>query len=125
MLLPKRGEEVPLDKVKEYCHYFEMNDIIRILEEDPPQKSFSSDGCSMWFDTWGELDFYEACFKHDIRYWCGKPDDEVARLIADAELMIDIARIGAPKMAQIMFNGVRLGGHESLGRDFSWGFGRI
>jgi len=45
-------------------------------------------------------------------------------LIADAELLIDVARAGAPKMAKVMFAGVRVGGHEALKRSFSWEFGR-
>ena len=40
------------------------------------------------------------------------------------ELMIDIARAGAPKMAEVMFAGVRVGGHEALEKSFSWGSGR-
>jgi len=78
----------------------------------------------MWFDTWKGIDFYPACFSHDLKYWCGYPDEEAERLIADAELMIDIAKAGAPKMAEVMFAGVRVGGHEQLKKSFSWGFGR-
>ena len=49
-----------------------------------------------------------ACFFHDLKYWCGYPGEEAERLIADAELMIDIAKAGAPKMAEVMFAGVRV-----------------
>ena len=45
--------------------------------------------------------------------------------MADAELMIDVARLlGSTKMAEMMFHGVRLGGREELQASFSWGFGR-
>ena len=94
------------------------------IEKDPPPKPFKSDGCSLWFDTWKGVDLYPACFFHDLKYWSGYPKEETERLIADAELMIDVARAGVPKMAEIMFAGVRVGGHEALKRSFSWGFGR-
>ena len=45
---------------------------------------------------------------------------------ADAELMIDVARIRqSTKMAETMFHGVRLGGTENFKLGFSWGFGRV
>jgi hypothetical protein len=50
----------------------------------------------------------------------------VERLIADAQLMIDVARLlNATALAETMFHGVRVGGHEIFKQSFSWGFGRI
>lgn len=47
------------------------------------------------------------------------------RLAADAELMVDVARLlGGVRMAEVMFHGVRVGGHEGFRASFSWGFGR-
>ena len=125
MILPKRGEEVPCEKIEEICKYFGLTDLWEKIDNNYPVKPFKNDGCSIWFDKWGEIDLYEACFKHDLKYWCGCPDEEAERLIADAELMIDVALAGAPRMAKIMFAGVQAGGHEALHRSFSWGFGRI
>ena len=52
-----------------------------------------------------------ACFLHDLKYWAGYPGEDVARLIADAELMIDVVRLLEDTvMAEIMFRGVRVGG---------------
>ena len=49
---------------------------------------------------------------HDLKYWAGYPGEDVGRLIADAELMIDVARLlDATEMAETMFHGVRVGGH--------------
>jgi hypothetical protein len=60
-----------------------------------------------------------------LKYWAGYPGEAVERLIADAELMIDVARLlGTTEMAETMFHGVRVGGHELFKRPFSWGFGR-
>jgi hypothetical protein len=84
-----------------------------------------SDGCSVWFDSWKGISLYPACFVHDLKYWVGYPGEDVERLIADAELMIDVARLlNSTGMAETMFHGVRVGGHEMFEQSFSWGFGR-
>jgi len=124
MVLPEKGKEVPLPEIKRICEAYGLMDLWDKIEKDPPPKPFKSDGCSMWVDTWQGIDLYQACFFHDLKYWAGYPGEETERLIADAELMIDVAKAGAPKMAEIMFAGVRVGGHEALKRSFSWGFGR-
>jgi len=87
---------------------------------------FISDGCTMWPDSTNGISIYEACFLHDLKYWCGYPGEDIARLQADAELMMDVARIrNSIKMAELMFHGVRRGGTEHLKLAFSWGFGRL
>jgi protein tyrosine phosphatase (PTP) superfamily phosphohydrolase (DUF442 family) len=124
--LPKKGEEVPLPKIKEICQYYGLHDLWRKIEKDPPPIPFKSDGCSLWFDEWRGIDLYPACFLHDLKYWAGYPNEDVERLVADAELMIDVARLlGSTAMAETMFHGVRPGGHEMFKQSFSWGFGRV
>ena len=126
MILPKINEEVPLPRIKEICVHYKLLDLWEKIEKDPPALSFSSDGCTMWPDLTGGKDIYEACFLHDLKYWAGYPSEKVERLIADAELMIDVARIRkSTKMAELMFQGVRIGGTDKLKMAFSWGFGRI
>ena len=111
MELPEKGEEVELPKIKEICEHYKLRALWEKIEKDPPPKSFKSDGCSMWFDSWGGISMYPACFLHDLKYWAGHPGEDVDRLIADAELMIDVARLlGSTKMAETMFHGVRIGG---------------
>ncbi|MBW2366432.1 MAG: hypothetical protein JRH15_00960 [Deltaproteobacteria bacterium] len=124
MKLPPKNTEVSLPEIKKVCDHFGLTALWAKIDQDPPQKPFKSDGCSMWFDTWEEVDLSAACFLHDLKYWAGYPGEDTDRLIADAELMIDVARAGAPKMAEIMFAGVRVGGHERFNRSFSWGSGR-
>ena len=125
MDLPKKDEEVPLSKIKEICEFYGLLDLWAKIEKDPPQKPFKSDGCTMWFDSWKGISIYSACFLHDLKYWAGYPGENVERLVADAELMIDVARLlDAIEMAETMFHGVRIGGHEIFKRSFSWGFGR-
>ena len=126
MKLPKKGEEVSLPKIKEICEYFGLLGLWTKIINDPPPNPFYSDGCSLWFDSWQGVSLYPACFLHDLKYWAGYPDEDVERLIADAELMIDVARLlNATALAETMFHGVRVGGHEIFKQSFSWGFGRV
>jgi len=126
MDLPRKGEEVPLPQIKEICEAHGLQELWAKIEGDPPVRPFKSDGCSLWFDEWAGVDLYPACFLHDLKYWAGFPGEDVARLIADAELMIHVARLTeTTTMAEIMFHGVRAGGHEMFKRPFSWGFGRV
>lgn len=125
MALPALGEEVPLDRLKEICAFYGLHDLWRKIERDPPVRPFKSDGCTGWFDEWKGVSLYPAGFLHDLKYWAGYPGEDVERLVADAELMIDVARLlGSTTMAETMFHGVRVGGNERLNTLFSWGFGR-
>lgn len=126
MELPAIGEVVPLGKIKEICDFYGLDELWQKIERDPPAKPFQSDGVTGWFDSWRGVSLYPAGFLHDLKYWAGYPGEEVARLIADAELMIDVARLlGSTEMAETMFRGVRVAGTEKLGAPFSWGFGRV
>lgn len=125
MELPKKGEEVPLSKIKEICDAYGLHELWAKIEKDPPSKPFKSDGCSMWVDSWKGKSLYPECFLHDLKYWAGRPGEDVERLVADAEPMIHVARlINSTEIAEAMFYGVRVGGHEIFKRSFSWGFGR-
>ena len=102
-----------------------LHDLWRKIEQDPPVRPFKSDGCTGWFDDWKGISLYPAGFLHDLKYWAGYPGEDVERLVADAELMTDVARLlKSTGMAETMFHGVRLGGSEHLNASFSWGFGR-
>ncbi len=125
MDLPKLDEEVPLPRIKEICQFYGLHDLWRKIERDPPPRPFKSDGCTGWFDDWKGVSIYPAGFLHDLKYWAGYPGEDVERLVADAELMIDVARLlGSTTMAETMFHGVRVGGNEKFNASYSWGFGR-
>lgn len=125
MALPALGEEVPLPRIKLICEFHGLHDLWRKIERDPPLRPFKSDGCTGWFDDWKGVSLYPAGFLHDLKYWAGYPGEDVERLVADAELMIDVARrLGSTEMAETMFHGVRVGGAGRLNTSFSWGFGR-
>ena len=128
MDLPKKGEVVPLDVIEKICFEYSMYDLWAKIKNNPPGKPFKSDGCSGgWPDQWKGRDLYPACFKHDLKYWAGYlKDDDVDRLLADADLMINVVVITQNvELAQVMFAGVRAGGETFWGKSYSWGFGRV
>jgi hypothetical protein len=95
------------------------------IKNDPPVKSFVSDGCSMWMNSWNGTSIYPACFLHDMKYWSGYNNEDVERLIADAELLIDVATLlKSTTMAETMYSGVRVGGSELFKASFRWAYGR-
>lgn len=121
----KVGVEISFSELKEICEFYELHDLWAKIENDPPLMPFKSDGCTMWFDTWQGKSLVPACWFHDLKYWVGYPDESVERLIADAELMVDVAVIlGHTHFAELMFHGVRRGGGSFYGRKHSWAFGR-
>ncbi len=124
--LPRKGEVLTIQQVRDICMQNGLEELWGKIEKDPPARPFQSDGCSLWFETWRGASLYPACFMHDLKYWAGYPGEDVARLIADADLMIDVACIlDSAGMAETMFQGVRRGGHEMYQQAFSWGFGRF
>ena len=123
--LPAIGEEVSLPEIKVICLHYGLEELWQKISHDPPTRPFKSDGLTGWFDSWKGVSLYPAGFLHDLKYWAGYPDEDVERLIADAELMMDVARLlNSTQMAETIFHGVRLGGTEHLKASFSWGFGR-
>jgi diadenosine tetraphosphate (Ap4A) HIT family hydrolase len=123
--LPALGEEVPLSKIREICAHYGLHALWRKIQRDPPPRPFRSDGCTGWFDDRKGVRLYPAGFLHDLKYWAGYPGEEVERLVADAELMRDVARLlGSTEMAETMFHGVRVGGSDKFKASFSWAFGR-
>jgi hypothetical protein len=125
MQLPGINEAVPLEQIRAICEHYGLTALWEKIECDPPAQPFRSDGCMGWFNEWKGVSLYPACFLHDLKYWAGRPGEEVERLVADAELMIDVARLlNSTQMAETMFHGVRVGGHPGFRCSFSWGFGR-
>jgi len=124
--LPARNVIVPLEQIEKICARFGLDALWAKIAKDPPARPFKSDGCSLWFNKWQGYDLYPACFRHDLKYWAGYPGESVERLVADSELMIEVARImGSTKMAETMFAGVRVGGGGWTRASFAWGFGRV
>jgi len=93
----------------------------RCLATEPragmPPFAFTTDGCSLWPDgAWRSC-----CVEHDIAYWCGGTRD--ARLAADRQLRECVRRKSAPTNSQLMYYGVRVGGHPLWPFSWRWGYG--
>jgi len=85
----------------------------------PPETRFVTDGCSLWLDDgWGE----PCCVEHDIRYWCGGGAKE--RRAADASLRACVDANAPGWVAEMMWLGVRVGGHPIFPTPYRWGYGR-
>jgi len=124
--LPAKNAQVDLAQIRKICREYGLEELWQKIKADPPARPFASDGCSLWLDKYNGISLYPACFLHDLKYWAGYPDEDIARLQADAELMIDVAcLLNSTTMAESMFYGTRVGGHEIYDQSFSWGFGRI
>ncbi len=105
MDLPEKGMEVPLAQIEAICRAYGLSDLWKEIENDPTPEPFKSDGCSPWFDSWKATDFYPASFFHDLKYGYGYSGESAERLIADAELIIDIARAPPPKWRRVCLPG--------------------
>ena len=126
--VPAKGQIVSVQEIERLCAAKNLPGLWQRIHDDPPQKPFKSDGCTAFFDQITNINIYPACFFHDLKYWAGYPDwspgEQLERFIADAELMTDVATLGADFfLADTMFRGVRLGGGP-VSLPFSWGFGR-
>jgi len=92
--------------------------------KDNTLTDFRSDGCSLFPDR-NELsreDWCECCFEHDLIYWRGGTEQE--RLQADSELReCVLEKTGNSRLADLMFDGVRLGGSPYFYNWYRWGYG--
>lgn len=86
-------------------------------------KPFVSDGCSAFPDGTSSDNtlWLLCCEKHDFDYWKG--GTYKARLTADNELHMCVAKVGEPEIAALMLAGVRVGGTPYLPTSFRWGYG--
>jgi hypothetical protein len=128
--LPKKDEIVLLKEIKEICVHFNLMSLWNKIENNIPQNPFKSDGCSCWPDCWknrsGEkISLYQACFIHDLHYWAGYSGENIARFLADVQLMINVV-LETEKiyLGVIMFLGVTIVGSDRFKTSFCWGFGR-
>ena len=87
-------------------------------------QEFTTDGCSLFPDRapGGTPDWCDCCVQHDVAYWRGGTEEE--RLQADIALRECVQnKSGSPQLAQMMYNGVRVGGDAALNTTFRWGYG--
>ena len=85
---------------------------------------FTSDGCSLFPD--GNMKdralWCDCCLTHDIAYWQGGTKED--RKHAD-EVLRDcvLQNTGSKAQADMMYNGVRAGGHPAFLTWYRWGYG--
>ena len=90
----------------------------------PDINEFTSDGCSLFPDGTlkdGKL-WCDCCFNHDMAYWRGGSADE--RNQADRALReCVLQRTGNKALAEMMYDGVRVGGSPIFPTWYRWGYG--
>ncbi len=87
-------------------------------------RPFYSDGCSLFPDgKVGDRRLWcECCFRHDIAYWRGGTAEE--RKASDQELRSCVyEKTKDPRLAAVMYDGVRLGGSPVFVNWYRWAYG--
>jgi hypothetical protein len=90
----------------------------------PVLRPFYSDGCSLFPDgKVGDRRLWcDCCFAHDVAYWIG--GTEPVRKQADEALReCVLARTGDARLADVMYEGVRIGGSPVFPNWYRWGYG--
>lgn len=90
----------------------------------PAIRPFFSDGCTLFPDgKVGDRRLWcDCCFAHDISYWRG--GTEADRKQADEALRTCVfEKTGDPKLAAVMYEGVRFGGSPVFLNWYRWGYG--
>ena len=85
---------------------------------------FASDGCSLFPDgTLKDRSLWcDCCFNHDMAYWRGGSAEE--RNQADKTLReCVLQRTGNKALAEVMYDGVRVGGSPKFPTWYRWGYG--
>ena len=100
-----------------------ISSIVHAETETETIKPFTSDGCSIFPDgTFEHKDLWLACCTaHDYAYWKGGTQKQKEK--ADKELRQCVAKVGQPKIAELMLAGVKVGGNPYLPTPFRWGYG--
>jgi hypothetical protein len=104
------------------CFFLCMN--IIACNSNSELSPFSSDGCSLFPDSFvmTKKDWCECCFQHDVAYWQGGTEQQ--REDADIALkQCVIIKTDNKALANLMYDGVRLGGSPYFYNWYRWGYG--
>lgn len=85
---------------------------------------FTTDGCSMFPDRSyiSKADWCSCCVAHDLAYWRGGTAEQ--RLQADLSLKNCVQKsTNNPLLANLMYEGVRVGGGPYLFTSYRWAYG--
>ena len=133
MKLPRIGDMVTAKEALELCRHLGLDYLFVRIESDPKRyKEWRFDGCSGLPDElmglfigckWEDIT-YKCCLPHDLCYGYGEPGNEIERKRVDVKFYSDlVTKAGMRKWAASAFlAAVQVGGSETLGLSFSWGF---
>ena len=109
-----------------YDQQFEPKDIegLRVVANSQtgvlPPRAFTTDGCSIWVNSFFGTDITDLCIEHDMKYWKGGSAQD--REKADSVLRESVnERI--PFMGDIMYLGIRVFAHPIVPAPWRWGYG--
>ncbi len=98
--------------------------IITACNNNSELSPFASDGCSLFPDSSVIIkkDWCECCFQHDVAYWQGGTEQQ--RKQADTMLKQCVSqKTGDEALANVMYEGVRIGGSPYFYNWYRWGYG--
>ncbi len=118
-----------LARIRQRGKYFTCTILISLLALNAcattlELNDFRSDGCSLFFDKspFSGKDWLECCYRHDLAYWRGGTEEERKR--ADIELKECVyEKTKDAELAELMYNGVRVGGSAYFPTWYRWGYG--
>jgi len=87
-------------------------------------KPFTSDGCSLFSDKSliSKKSWCDCCFQHDKAYWRGGTKEKRAQEdLALKECLL--GKTGDKNLAELMYQGVRVGGGPHFPTWYRWGYG--
>jgi len=108
--LPRSGVETAEDVELAQAMCLERREVL-------PEKTFTSDGCSMWPDA----KIQSCCVEHDMEYWCG--GDESLRKEVDRKFGECAGEQYSYIPGWMVSLGVKVGGIGFLPTPWRWGYG--
>lgn len=135
MDLPRIGDVITTSQAVALCRHFGFNHLVERIESDPAKyHDWKFDGCSglpdevLGFFTgcrWEDITF-KCCLPHDLGYAYGNSGNAAERKAVDEKFYNDLVSKAGMKewCAKAFLAAVRVGGTETFGLPFSWGFAR-
>jgi len=133
MKLPRIGDTITEKEALALCEHFKLDYLLRRIQSNPENyKNWEFDGCSALPDEvmglftgcdWKDIT-YKCCLPHDLCYGYGEQGNEIERKRVDAKFLSDLViKAGMSEWCASAFHAaVRIGGAETFGLSFSWGF---
>ncbi len=106
-----------------FTGYFSYADLARSEESHAFLQEFETDGCTLFVEgPIGKPDLWaHCCFEHDLRYWFGGSKDD--KKFSDIQLRECVRGVAGSFWANLMYNGVRLGGLSPVKFKYVWNWG--